>query len=265
MKKLFVVLIVLAFSASFISCKKDDVIQNEKGLVKQQKNGGEIDEALLHFILSQINFDAYVAGEEVEKERTIINGNCTYGVFIADNQSELDEWIATEIANGKETGSLVVQGLFVGISKMCDSYPFILPIDNEPYEYAVYEEDFDFLSEYILSGGYFMFSNDENGLIKYVCLTEAEKNDLLGTEFPFNIFDVIGFDFASYNGEDIHIEEDSVVVVDGGGKMECCRIIITRDAVKFWIWVNHEVAAKRDVSTGQIGKLYVAKSKKLKG
>ena len=99
MKKLMVVLTVVALSVGFISCKKEDVIQNEKGLVKQQNNGGEIDEVLLQFILEQVEFVRYLAGEDVEKERTVINGRYTYGVFITSDQSELDEWVAAKIEN----------------------------------------------------------------------------------------------------------------------------------------------------------------------
>jgi len=178
MKKLFVVLLVLAFSASFISCKKEDVIQNEKSLVKQQKNGGDIDEVLLQFILEQVEFVRYLAGEDVEKERTVINGQCTYRVFITNDQSELDEWIETESANEKETGTFEVEGLFVGISKKCDD--IVLPVDS-PYDILrLCSFDFDaFIDGYVEGDDVHIEEEvtDDEGMVCYgIIITNKEGN-----------------------------------------------------------------------------------------
>jgi len=143
-------------------------------------------------------------------------------------------------------------------------YPFVLPEIMAPYEYAVYEEDFDFLSEYILlSGENFIFSNNENGLIEYGFPSETKMSELFGTNFPFNIFYSIGFDINTYAGDDVY-KEDIVVIDDEGGNVECCRLIITKNTAKLWVWANHEYAAKQIVGIKKVGNIYIGISKKPK-
>ena len=137
-------------------------------------------------------------------------------------------------------------------------YPFVLPTDEAPYEYAVYENDFDFLLEYILLGDSFIFSINENGLIKYGLPSETEISVLFGTNFPFNVLNSIGF-VNIYTEDDVHIE-DTVVI----NNVECCSIIITTKGAKLTVWANHEYAANKTVGIKKIGNLYIAISKKQK-
>ena len=187
MKKLFVVLTVLAFSVSLISCKKEDVIQNEKGLVKQQKNGGGIDEALLNNILNQVDFDfaSYVDGEDVEKEYTVIYGGQSYGMLITNAASKLDAWITTEAAIENETGSFVVQGLLVGLSHEHKCNHSVLMTDEERTCLIANGEsmpidDFKFHAVEIITSkvGQFLVTTVENGNVYFAGISATGNQTL---------------------------------------------------------------------------------------
>jgi hypothetical protein len=117
-----IVLVAVIGAGVFYACKKDDTI-SDSSLTQNSKANKSFDEALFHSILNHpdVDFDFanYVEGTDVANSYIVIDGNCTYGVFITNAASELDAWLTAEATIEKEIGSFVIQGLLVGISKKC--------------------------------------------------------------------------------------------------------------------------------------------------
>jgi hypothetical protein len=121
-----------------------------------------------------------------------------------------------------------------------EGYPFVLPNDMQPYQYAVYQEDLDNLLYYTISilkeekegekSGYFIFSSNNiaDGLIYYGFIAESSHY------YDPNIF--------------VDNPDDPFINIDEDNEDNLCYgKIVTRNEKRFDRWLDRQMRKGNDI------------------
>jgi hypothetical protein len=105
---------IVAMLVTMNSCKKEDLVQNESGLVKQQKLT-DFPCDIVNF--SSFNFDNIVLSEDVKIEEEVTDGaGRNYSIVITNSETQRAAWIAEQEAAGKLVQLCERNGFIIGIS-----------------------------------------------------------------------------------------------------------------------------------------------------